>query len=100
MTRRRKDLDSVEERKKRFFYSKCCAYCRNLDDLEIDSIQPYTWADESIWKLSDYELEKLFVSDLQVLCNECLLRKKRLWKSFRNEGGEWLNFYLEEAKIE
>lgn len=88
--------DIVELRKDRFFHRKACAYCTSNDKLELDSIAPFTWVEESVWKLSDYELDCLFVSDIQILCNRCLLRKKRLWKAYRKEGGDWLLPYLEE----
>jgi len=88
--------DSVQLRKDRFFFRKTCAYCRSDDKLELDSIQPYTWVNDAVWQLSDYELNKLFISDIQILCNPCLLRKKRLWKSYKKEGGMWLQPYLKE----
>lgn len=88
--------DSVELRKERFFFRKYCAYCKSSDKLQLDSIKPYTWVDESVWKLSDYELNKLFVTDVQILCDPCLRRKKQIWKRYRKEGGKWLEPYLKE----
>lgn len=88
--------DSVELRKDRFFFRKSCAYCGDNDNLQLDSIQPYTWVDDSVWKLSDYELNRLFVSDVQILCDSCLRRKKQVWKAYKKEGGNWLQPYLEE----
>lgn len=87
----------IELRKDRFFFRKSCAYCGSCDKLELDRVQPYTWVSEEVWKLSDYELNRLFVSEIQILCNTCLLRKKRIWKQYRKEGGNWLKPYLEEA---
>lgn len=83
-------------RKQRFMFNKRCAYCSSTDNLELDHNTPYKWVPDSVWKLSDYELHMLFVSDIQILCNDCLLRKKRLWKSFKSEGGKWLQPYLKE----
>lgn len=88
--------DSVELRKERFFYRKTCAYCGSGDMLELDSVKPFAWVDESVWSLPPFEFTKLFITDVQILCNPCLLRKKRLWKSYRKEGGGWLTPYLEE----
>lgn len=76
---------------------KSCAYCGSCDTLELDRIQPYTWVDESVWTLPETEFKKLFITDIQILCNPCLLRKKRVWKQYRKEGGKWLEPYLEEA---
>lgn len=84
----------VELRKERFFFRKRCAYCGSGEDLQLDSIQPFTWVDESVWRLSDYELNKLFVTDVQILCDPCLRRKKSMWKGFKKEGDKWVLSYL------
>ncbi len=86
----------IELRKDRFFFRKSCAYCRSSDNLQLDSVQPYTWVDESVWKLSDYELNQLFVTEVQILCDWCLRRKKQVWKAYKKEGGKWLLPYLED----
>lgn len=86
--------DAVELRKDRFFYGQACAYCGSCDSLQLDAIQPFTWVDESVWTLTEYEFRRLFVSDVQVLCDPCLRRKKQVWKRYKKEGGKWLEPYL------
>jgi hypothetical protein len=86
----------VELRKERFFFRKRCAYCGACDRLELDSIEPYTWVDESVWELPDYDLNRLLITDVQILCDRCLRRKKQVWKAYKKEGGSWLKPFLKE----
>lgn len=60
---------------------------------------PYTWVKDSVWSLSDYELNSMLVVDLQVLCDFCLRRKKQIWKANRKEAGDWLKPYLDKSTI-
>jgi len=86
--------DAIALRQDRFFYMKSCAYCRSSDTLQLDAVQPYTWVDESVWTLTDYEFGRIFVTDVQILCDPCLRRKKQIWKKAKKEGGAWLQPYL------
>jgi hypothetical protein len=87
--------DSIQLKKDRFFFRKQCAYCGSSEDLALDALQPYTWVDEGVWTLNDWEFKRLFVTEVQILCDSCLRRKKQVWKRAKKEGGKWLAPYLE-----
>lgn len=82
------DKDTVLTRENFFKYSRC-AWCGSQDMLELDVVKPFAWPPSDIWAWDVWKRDSYILTECQVLCNPCYLRKKRLWKSYKAENAEW-----------
>lgn len=83
--------DSVKES---FFRHRHCAHCGSIGMLELDRVNPLAYPPQDIWEWDEWRREKFFKDELQVLCNPCLLRKKRLWRKYREENAWWYQEFV------
>lgn len=72
-----------------FFEGKACVECGDMDNLELDHIDPSQKVSHRIWSWSaDRRAEE--IAKCQVLCSECHLAKTRSERPKPRCGTEWM----------